>query len=202
MTRTLLIYAKPPAMGLAKTRLAAGLGKAEAARIARMSFARTLRAARDRRWQTTLYTTPDRYLHAGLGGLWPTSLKRVSQGGGDLTDRLDKGLHEAPRGPVMFIGADAPDISKALLWRGFQALCTHDAVFGPASDGGFWLFGMRRGIRLAAPFEKVRWSGPHAMADVCARLPEGSKVALLPELIDLDEAEDWAAWNTARKKRA
>jgi len=196
MKRNVLIFAKPPLIGLSKTRLARTLGKAEARRIARMTMAKTLREVGGAsRWETTLYTTPDKYLPCEFDGLWPASLERRSQGSGDLTARLEKGLREAPKGQVLFIGADAPDVSRALIWQAFEALKTSDAVFGPASDGGFWLFGMHKRARTASPFGNgVRWSGPHAMADVRANLGEGARVAELPTLIDIDDAEDWRAW--------
>ena len=196
MKRSVLIFAKPPLIGLSKTRLARSLGKAEARRIARMIMAKTLREVSSAtRWNTVLYSTPDKYLPCSFGGLCPDHLERRSQGTGDLTARLDKGLLEAPRGQVLFIGADAPDVSSALIWKAFEALKTHDAVFGPASDGGFWLFGLHKRARTASPFgNDVRWSGPHAMADVRANLGESAKVAELPMLIDIDEAADWKAW--------
>lgn len=199
----LLIYAKPPRMGLAKTRLARSLGSpTQARRIAMMTLARTMRAAMAGPWTPVLYTAPDRALGESLGGIWPASLDRRSQGHGDLTDRLNKGLTEAPPGPVLFIGADAPDLSPALIRRAIRALHTHDAVFGPATDGGFWLFGLNKTARTRSPFGTVRWSGPHAMADVRGNLPTGSRVAELPTLIDLDEAEDWRSWSGERIKRA
>lgn len=200
MRRTLLIYTKPPRIGLAKTRLAASLGRAEAQRIARMTMARTLSAAIDRRWSTVLYTAPDTARGTSLGGLWPASLERRSQGRGDLGARLEKGLMEAPRGAVVFIGADAPGISRELIWRAFRALQRHDAVFGPANDGGFWLFGLRKGLRPASPFRQVRWSGPHALDDVHASMSDGARVAWLPDLIDIDVAEDWQVWRAARAR--
>lgn len=195
----LLIYAKPPRMGLAKTRLARSLGSpTQARRIAMMTLTRTMRAAMRGAWTPVLYTAPDSALSESLGGIWPASLDRRSQGHGTLTDRLNKGLTEAPPGPVLFIGADAPDVSPALIRRAIRALHTHAAVFGPATDGGFWLFGLNKTARTRSPFGNVRWSGPHAMADVRANLPAGSRVAELPTLIDLDEAEDWHAWSQAR----
>lgn len=197
----LLIYAKPPRMGLAKTRLANSLGSPTTARrIAMMTLARTMRAACGGDWTPILYTAPDSALYESLGGLWPAHLERRTQGHGDLTDRLSKGLHDTPPGPVLFIGADAPDLSPALIRRAITALRTHDAVFGPASDGGFWLFGLNKTARTPSPFAPVRWSGPHAMADVRANLRNGARVAELPTLIDLDEAGDWAAWRKARRR--
>jgi hypothetical protein len=196
----LLIYAKPPRMGLAKTRLARSLGSAtRARRIAMMTLAHTMRAAQGGTWTPVLYTAPDSALTESLGGLWPAQIERRSQGSGDLTARLNKGLAEAAPGPVLFIGADAPDISPALIRRAIRGLQSHDAVFGPATDGGFWLFGLNKTARTRSPFGNVRWSGPHALADVRGNLPAGARVAELPTLMDLDEAEDWRAWQAARK---
>ena len=196
MTRpTLLIYAKPPRMGLSKTRLSRSLGSpTHARRIAMMTLSKTMRASLSGHWRTVLYTAPDKALNESLGGIWPAHLERKSQGSGDLTDRLNKGLNEAPPGAVMFIGADAPDLSPALIRRAIRQLQRNDAVFGPASDGGFWLFGLNKTARTKTPFHNVRWSSPHAMEDVWANLGKQSKVALLPQLIDIDEAEDWLNW--------
>ncbi|MEL8055526.1 MAG: TIGR04282 family arsenosugar biosynthesis glycosyltransferase [Pseudomonadota bacterium] len=196
----ILIYAKPPRMGLAKTRLARSLrSPAQAQRIARMSLARTMRAVQAEQWVPVLYTAPDTALSDTLGGIWPPHLKRRSQGEGDLTARLTKGLAEAPPGPVLFIGADAPDLSPALLNRAIRNLQSHDAVFGPASDGGFWLFGLNKTAHTRSPFHNVRWSTEHALGDVRANLPANSRIAYLPTLIDIDEADDWHAWRTSRR---
>ncbi|MEO1028209.1 MAG: TIGR04282 family arsenosugar biosynthesis glycosyltransferase [Pseudomonadota bacterium] len=192
---TILIFAKPPMMGLSKTRLAKSLSKSEAQRIARFSMSRTLRACALPIWDVRLYTTPARVLNWSLGGLWAPDLKRFDQGDGDLTARLSRGLEEADPGKILFIGADAPDVSTALLKRAFLHLNTHDAVFGPASDGGFWLFGLKKTSQTSSPFENVRWSTEHALADVRANLTDDARISYLPQLIDIDTAEDWRAWN-------
>ncbi|MEM9739644.1 MAG: TIGR04282 family arsenosugar biosynthesis glycosyltransferase [Pseudomonadota bacterium] len=201
MSATVLIFAKSPRIGLAKTRLARGVGKAQAQRLARMCFSRTLRAARDPRWNTILYAAPDRDLSAGFGTLWPRALERRSQGPGDLGARLGRGYREAPMGSrVIFIGADAPDVTKTLLWTAIKALGKHHAVVGPASDGGFWLLGLKRARDARHPFKNIRWSSRYTLADVEANFPEGAKVARLPTLIDLDEVEDWRAWAIMRRR--
>lgn len=161
-----------------------------------MTMSKTLReVSRVNRWNTTLYVAPDKHLACGFGGLWPPHLERRSQGLGGLSNRLNKGLNEAPLGQVLFIGADAPDLSRALIWRAFDALKRHEAVFGPARDGGFWLFGMHKRPRTVSPFGKtVRWSGPQAMADVRRNLGAQARVAELVTLIDIDDADDWRIW--------
>lgn len=198
---TIMIFAKPPRIGLSKTRLARELGSSvEARRIATMTQAKTIRAAMSGNWQTILYAGTDKDMTRTLGGLWPAQLERRSQGGGDLSDRLSKGLREAPPGPVIFIGADAPDISPALLRQAVRLLSRNDAVFGPAKDGGFWLFGLNKTANTPSPFYDVRWSSLHAMEDVWANLPDEAHVGLLPDLIDIDGAQDLEIWHNKHDK--
>ena len=93
-------------------------------------------------------------------------------------------------GPVLVIGSDIPGIGRAHVARAARALGGHDAVLGPATDGGFWLIGWAGRRRLGEDaLAAVRWSGPHAMADTMARLPAG-RVALVDVLRDVDEAAD------------
>lgn len=191
----LLIYAKPPRMGLAKTRLAAGGGLTEARRIAHFTLSRTMRAALASGCDTHLYLSPRTALGESLGGLWPAHLPRHDQGPGTLTEKLAKGLSEAPNGPVLFIGTDAPDISPALIRQAVRALARNDAVFGPAEDGGFWLFGLNKCPGLPAIFQNVRWSGPHAMADLKKNLPGNWCVQIMQQLQDIDEQTDWKDWS-------
>jgi len=190
----LLIFAKPPRIGVSKTRLARGLGAAEARRIAAFTLARTLNAARASRLPTRVCAAPDAVVRERGAARLFGGFALCPQGPGGLTQRLTRAFNAAPFGPVLFIGADAPDITPARLRAAAAHLRCHDAVFGPARDGGFWLFGMHKGLRMRAPFSDVRWSGPHAMEDVRSRLAAQSRVALLDVLIDIDEAGDWADW--------
>jgi hypothetical protein len=95
------------------------------------------------------------------------------------------------KGPVCVIGTDAPGLNPALLRQAFKALRRAPSVIGPAADGGFWLVGARRAKDLTAALAPVRWSTPHAGADMAAALPQ--PVAQLPTLIDVDDAASWRA---------
>lgn len=195
---TLLIFAKPPRMGLSKTRLASDMGRAEARRIARYTLAQTMKAARDTAWRTRLHVEPASSRDETLGGLWRPDVERIAQGRGDLGQRLAAGMMQAPHGPVIFIGADAPGISRALLHDAARALRHKGAVFGPAEDGGFWLFGLSHALRHPSVFDGVRWSTPHAMEDVWSNLPAHASVSLLPQLIDIDIGRDWKLYRKQR----
>lgn len=203
MTRpTILIYAKPPLIGLAKTRLAKSLGKpATARRIAYMTLSKTMRSTQLIPSRTILLTTPHRALTLSLGGLWPATLKRHLQTPGDLTKKLNQGWKLAPPGKVLFVGADTPDLSSGMIKQAVRTLRTHDAVVGPARDGGFWLFGMNKTHRTQPPFENVRWSSPHTLSDLVRNLTPATRIAYLPEYIDIDEAEDWYRWRRTRVMR-
>ncbi|MDE4134573.1 TIGR04282 family arsenosugar biosynthesis glycosyltransferase [Phaeobacter sp. QD34_3] len=185
---TLVIMIKEPRPGRVKTRLAQGLGIIPATWWFRHQSARLIRSLRDPRWQIVLAVAPDR---AVTSRIWPTDLARLPQGGGDLGQRMKRMLQNAaPHGPVCLIGADIPGITRAHIARAFSALGPHDAVFGPATDGGYWLVGARHPARLPRDlFQDVRWSSEHALTDSIATLP-GWRIARTDTLQDIDTVED------------
>ena len=305
MTPRLIVFAKAPVIGGAKSRLARGIGKVPAWRIYRSMLARLTRRLRDRRWEIVLAVTPDRAVTRRFPGAWPDDLPRMAQGGGDLGDRQARvfgrrltpprpspggeggmlrrgarhqptpGIRSAPRrqavtnastssamlgktsdgvasalpptrgrerveggspqfppGPVMrgarrgqaatnaarpgktsdgvasalppprgrvgvggaptcVIGADAPQITRADIAAAFMGLKRHDAVIGPAEDGGYWLLA----LNAPAPaelFEGMRWSHAETRADLETRLRACglTRIQHLRTLRDVDEAGD------------
>jgi uncharacterized protein len=109
-------------------------------------------------------------------------------------------VDRAPAGPVVVVGTDIPELRPDHIRRAFRLLGRHDAVFGPASDGGYWLVGMRRRPRILRPFACVRWSSPHALADTLANL-DGQSIAFLETLSDVDDKEAWARSGGVRGRR-
>lgn len=186
--QTLVVMVKEPRPGRVKTRLGRGIGMVAAAWWFRHQVARLLRRVEDPRWRLVLAVSPDR---AGMDSrVWPAHLPRVAQGQGDLGDRMGRLLRTLPPGPVCIIGADIPGIGNAHIARAFAALGGHDAVIGPAPDGGYWLIGLRRTAAVPARlFHGVRWSSAHARSDTLAGLA-GHRVALIDTLRDVDEARD------------
>ena len=161
---TLAIMVKAPVAGRSKTRLGREIGMVPAAWWARHQLARLARDLPDRRWTTLLAVAPDPALcHNGL-----PMLPRVAQGKGDLGDRMARVFARFP-GPVLIVGADIPGITRSHVRAGFSALGSHDAVIGPAPDGGYWALGLKC-TRPLPPglFEGVRWSSEHARADTLA----------------------------------
>jgi uncharacterized protein len=174
--------------GAAKRRLAAEIGSSEATRFARAAAAALIgRLGRDARWQTILAVSPDRFASSRI---WPPKLETCAQGTGDLGKRMQRLLQANTPGPLVIIGTDIPAISASHIAAAFRLLGSRDAVFGPATDGGYWLVGLRRRPRLLQPFQQVRWSGPHALKDTLGNL-SGQMIGFLPTLADVDSAEDY-----------
>lgn len=179
--------AKEPSAGRVKTRLGRDIGQASAAAIYRAMQATLIaRLSNDPRWQTVICIAPDSALSSPV---FPLEVPRAAQGSGDLGARMQRVFDDFGRGPLVIIGTDIPAIKPADVAAAFSALKNHDAVIGPASDGGYWLIGMKRFPRTPHAFANVRWSGAHARADTLANL-KSKKVALLREIDDLDTAAD------------
>lgn len=187
MKRTLIVMVKEPRPGRVKTRLGRDIGVIPATWWFRHQSARLLRTLRDPRWQTLLAVAPDR---AVASRVWPADLPRLPQGNGNLGARMKRMLRSVGNGPVCLIGADIPGIRPTHIARAFAALGSHDAVFGPAADGGYWLVGAKHPARLPKGlFSGVRWSSEHALADTLATLP-GWRIALTDTLRDVDTGAD------------
>jgi uncharacterized protein len=190
----LVIFLRAPRLGCVKSRLARGIGALAALRFYRVTIERLLRRlGRDRRWRCYLAVTPDRESarwHARGAGLRPRA-----QGRGDLGARMARVFRDLPRGPAAIIGSDIPAIAPAHIAAAFKALGAHDAVFGPAADGGYWLVGLRRRPRLPPRlFDGVRWSSADALRDTLAGLPRRFAVAFLETLEDVDDAASYLRW--------
>lgn len=191
MKRHLVIFARAPQAGRVKRRLAGEIGQTAALRFYRTVLGRQIRRlANDRRWSVWLFVTPDDSLGHPAWRTIPR--ERVSgQGDGDLGQRMRRPFEVLPPGPVVLVGSDIPALQPAHIAHAFRLLGRHDLVFGPASDGGFWLVGARRARPLPRTlFAGVRWSTAHALADTLTGLPAQVSTALAEMLDDVDDARD------------
>jgi rSAM/selenodomain-associated transferase 1 len=193
----LVVFVRAPVLGAVKRRLAAGIGMA-AARSFYVVATRGLlnRIGHDPRWRTEIWVTPD--AAARSGRFWERALPRIGQGHGGLGRRMARALTAGGSAPTVIVGSDIPDIEARHIEAAFRALARNDAVFGPADDGGYWLVGVRDRVLARNLFKRVRWSGPHALADTLANLP-GKRVAMLEVLADIDNADDLANWRKTRE---
>ncbi|WP_460272805.1 TIGR04282 family arsenosugar biosynthesis glycosyltransferase [Celeribacter sp. ULVN23_4] len=170
MKPTLIVMIKEPRLGRVKTRLGQDLGLVEATWWYRHQVSRTLRDLSDPRWQIVLAVTPDQpsRMTRPLPGTFPC----IPQGPGDLGARMARALASIPVGPACLIGSDIPTIRNPHIAASFAGLGSNSAMIGPATDGGYWLIGLRHPARQPRGFlQHVRWSTEHARADTLASAP-------------------------------
>jgi uncharacterized protein len=183
-TADLIVLAKEPVPGRVKTRLCPPCTPAAAATLAAAALADTLDAA--------LASGAGRVVLAldGRPGGWcPPGVEVVGQGAGSLDRRLTTAWAAATSGPAVLIGMDTPQLTAADLDAALGALADHDAVLGPASDGGWWALGLRRPHPRA--FAGVPMSRVDTGARQHARLTAlGLRTAPLPVRTDVDTWDD------------
>ena len=179
MQRTLILFVREPRLGAGKRRLARDIGAVAAVNFERRMLAQSLRRlGRDPRWTLRLAVTPDRAARR-----WPGAM---AQGTGDLGARMRRALAACPPGAKLLVGSDIPGLTAAPIATAFALLGRYDVVFGPATDGGYWLLGCRH---RPPDFGRVRWSSPHALADTLANLPKSQSVGFAATLDDVDDGE-------------
>jgi len=186
----LVLFAREPVAGRVKTRLAAALGRGPAA-VLYAAFLEDLAAVRGP-WERVVAHEgePGPRLRAAFGEVW----RFVPQGDGDLGERLERAAALAfseGAGRVVLAGSDAPTLTAREVGAAFDALGAADIVFAPAPDGGFSLVGLHPPAEPATLFRNVAWSTARALSDTRANAERsGLSVASLPELPDVDVAED------------
>lgn len=185
---TLVLFAKFPVPGYAKTRLIPALGAEGAARVHRHLTERTVARllAAGAPVEIRFAGADEGEFRAWLGDA-PALVEQVE---GGLTERLCDASRPAPH---IFFGADTPDLSVPIVHSAIAALQGHDVVIGPADDGGYYLIGMQR----ARPelLTDMAWSTDAVFPETmrrCATL--GLSVATLPVLTDCDRPSDLARW--------
>ena len=192
MSTAVIVFAKAPVPGLAKTRLAPALGDTGAAALAERMLRHALaQAVAADVGPVELCTAPDASHPALQAAAAQHGVRLTEQGTGDLGLRMHRAFARSlmRHGRTLLIGTDAPSLDAAVLRQASSALQDHDAVFVPALDGGYALVGQRR----ADPrwFSDMRWSHDRVMEDTRERLrAAGVRWAELPAVADIDEPAD------------
>jgi len=189
----IVVLARAPIPGRAKSRLVPRLGLWGAARLQARLIERTLRTARAARiGRIELHGAP-----RARGAFFLRCARRFdaalyAQRGRDLGERMQRALACALRSAraAVLIGTDCPVISARDLRRAARALQGGaDAVLAPAEDGGYGLIGMRRADPRA--FRDIAWGSDAVYAATRTRMDAlGWRVRAQRSVWDLDRPED------------
>jgi hypothetical protein len=191
----LLVVAKAPVPGLAKTRLTPPATPEQAADIAAAALLDTLDAVRN-----TPGTVPVVAMTGDLDlacradeirtALAPMTV--IGQRGADFAHRLANAHADAARCypglPIVQIGMDTPQVTPGLL-RGTAALLADaEVVLGPAADGGWWALGLRDPLHANA-LRTVPMSRADTGARTLAALNR-HRAMIADTLSDVDTVDD------------
>ncbi|MEO6471063.1 MAG: DUF2064 domain-containing protein [Aeromicrobium sp.] len=190
---TVLIVAKSPEPGRAKTRVAQTVGDEVAADLAAAALLDTLEVAGSVGWPVVVALTGDLDRAARSSEIREAlaRVKVVAQRGGGFAERLVAAHNDADEGfGVVQVGMDSPQLAVTDLLLAGQALGIHDAAIAPAEDGGWWLLALRSSIHA-----KVLADVPMSTADTCratidALTENGAHVFGLRALRDVDTWAD------------
>lgn len=189
----LVIFAKAPQPGTAKTRLIPALGAEGAAALARRMLEHSIQqalAACAGPVELCMSPAPDDPAWQGI--TLPDAVARSAQGEGDLGERMARVIFRiTQQQPVLLMGSDCPGLTAARIGEAARQLQAHDAVLLPVADGGYVLIGLK------APFPELfthmPWSTSAVAAETLRRMAAlGLRVWQGPQLHDIDEAADLA----------
>ena len=183
----LLVFTKNPVAGKVKTRLAKDIGDPKALEIYKFllehsaKFTATVNASKQVYYSDSV----------NMDDIWDNKLySKRKQTGEDLGERMlnafDNGFQEGFE-KVIVIGSDMYDIDTIDIEHAFQELENHDYVIGPATDGGYYLLGMKS--LNSKVFKKKQWGTSSVLKDTMEDLRD-TDVKLLETRNDVDLLED------------
>ena len=183
MTGHIHLFAKTARSGAVKTRLEPALGRHGALAVYRELLNGTIELLKASAYakSTTVWHSPQRFQRA-----LPSRL----QARGTIGQRMAHAFAHADL-PALAIGTDCPALNASHLHMAFAALESHDVVFGPAHDGGYYLIGLNS--RQPRLFQGIAWSTSTVLRQSLRRAQSlGLRVALLAPLCDIDTPADWS----------
>ena len=223
----LVIFTRYPQPGKTKTRMIPALGATGAAQLQRQMTEHTLRQVSALVQGDTRSTQASQRPHGSdstdrggssrapsaaiwfsggtldlmrewLGAGWHYQVQPDGDLGTRIVAALQAAFDQGAEG-VVVIGTDCPGIDKRLLTQAFNALQQHDLVLGPATDGGYYLIGLRR--LVPELFVGISWGTATVLETTLAiahTLALG--VAQLEPLTDVDYVADLPIWQAVQQQ--
>jgi len=191
-TTRIVIMAKAPIPGFAKTRLSLMLGAHGAAQLAARMLKHTVEAALSADvGPVEICASPGPDHEAWSDMALSKRILWSEQCDGDLGARMACVVERAEnrKEPVILVGTDCPGLDAIRFQKASTALSAHDAVIVPVVDGGYALLGLNR--FHPSLFEHIDWSTERVFSQTLSRLRALDwSVRRLPMMRDVDTPMD------------
>ena len=182
-----LVFCKNSLIGKVKTRLAKSIGKAEALKVYNLIINKTISVLKQLDHDIVVF-------HSDFipnDNNWSFTKHQKVQNGKDLGSRMNKAFKwgfEVGYKNICIVGTDLWSIEKKIFKKAFNALKNNDVVFGPASDGGYYLLGLKK--LSDSIFNIESWGSSKVLEDSINQVDYKSSIFYLTELNDIDTEED------------
>jgi uncharacterized protein len=195
-TIRVLVFCKAPEPGKVKTRLMSEFTAEEAAQIHEALATETLEqvlllSQTKPELSVELWCAPSTE-HSFFQHYQRRGVLLHDQVGSDLGLRMHHGIAQSAT-PAILIGTDCPPVDADYVLAAVQELQKHDAVIGPAEDGGYGLIGLKQpNMKL---FSDIEWSTSRVLDETLSRCgAQGLETAVLPTIWDVDFPNDVKRW--------
>jgi rSAM/selenodomain-associated transferase 1 len=187
------MFARFPQKGKVKSRLAAAIGEERTLELYKCFVADLLQTIGKSGYPLVLsFYPPDagREMKEWLGD----GHSYLPQQGDDIGERMRNAFETVfSRGyrSALLIGSDLPDLTAEILDEAFSSLQEHDAVIGPALDGGYYLIGFTKETFVPEVFSDISWSTAEVFQQTMnAFFATGRTTHVLPPWRDMDTIDD------------
>ncbi|GAA3773723.1 TIGR04282 family arsenosugar biosynthesis glycosyltransferase [Corallibacter vietnamensis] len=188
----LIIFTKNPELGKCKTRLAKTIGNEAALHVYTLLLKHTAKITTPIKTDKFVFYS-NKILH---NDFWDENIfKKRLQQGHNLGERMENAfleLFQSGYEKIIIIGSDLYDLTSEVINVAFETLNNHDHVIGPATDGGYYLLGMKSPHPTI--FKNKQWSTASIYKDTLNDLKQNT-VYILKKLNDIDTFEDLKAHN-------
>jgi len=187
LKNALIIFTRNPELGKCKTRLAKTIGDQSALDVYKYLLVHTATVSKG--------VDADRFVFYSeaiqTNDIWYNkNFNKKLQRGSDLGERMQNAFQELfdlGYKNVIIIGSDLLDLNANTISEAFQLLENNDVVIGPATDGGYYLLGLKTIHKNI--FKNKNWGTETVRNDTLSDL-KNSTVAMLKELNDIDTFEN------------
>jgi rSAM/selenodomain-associated transferase 1 len=183
----LIIFVKNPIIGHVKTRLAAKIGDKLALKVYKELTKHTALITKKIKSHKNVYYSKEILKN----DIWnETCFQKRIQSDGDLGERMKTAFNDGFNegySKVIIIGSDIYSLEKSDIEKAFYQLNFHDAVIGPATDGGYYLLGLRS--NFSSIFDGKEWSSKNVLYETLIDLKSKS-FYLLDYKNDIDNCDD------------
>ena len=187
MKSALIIFVRNPLLGKVKTRIAATIGDENALVIYKHLLQHTKNITESLPVTKFVFYADE----VTTNDLW-NGYEKWLQSGTDLGERMSNAFESLFKNgftKIVIIGSDCLELDEKMILDAFLKLNEYEIVIGPATDGGYYLLGMKSPFKNL--FENITWSSNSVFNETIKQIEKRNlTLFLLPILNDVDEEKD------------